>query len=265
MHARLVAIFALVAASTAGAQDAKVWYVPTTAHYKITTVQKSSQEMNGQKQEFEVTGEQKVSVVLASSKKDSLDLTIVLDSMKMSASIPGAPDPTKLVGMKLNGVMSPFGVMYASKVTGADGAEIKNQQTEGMRRFLPHLPPVLKMGATWTDSTSGTMPAANGAELNRSAVVTYLVTGDTTVAGEKAWRIAVASKAKITGKGQQMGTDFTIDGGSIGAGTTYVSSKGVYLGMNAVDNQDLIVTVEAAGLIIPVKTTTNTKVEKITN
>ena len=112
-------------------------------------------------------------------------------------------------------------------------------------------------------STSGVVPAANGAEVTRSAVAIYTVAGDTMLAGEKAWRINVASKAKITGKGQQMGTDYTINGGSVGTGTAYVSSKGIYLGMDSVDNQDLTVVVEAAGLIIPVTTMTKTKVEKI--
>ena len=71
------------------------------------------------------------------------------------------------------------------------------------------------------------------------------------------------SKAKITGKGNQMGADFTIDGGSTGKGMSFVSQNGWFVGMDAQDNQELTVTVAAAGMLIPVVTTTNTKIERI--
>ena len=264
MNARSLATLSLlVAASGAGAQDAKVWYVPGSSKYVVTSSTKTSQEMQGQKQEFEATGKQQVSVTIGGSKKDSLDLSIVLDSISIASSAPGVPDVSKLIGTKLSGTMSPMGQVYAAKLVGPDGNEVKNAQVEGLRRFLPKLPASLKPGATWVDSSSSTVPAANGAMMTRNAQTTYTVLGDTTYDGEKAWRIGAETKAKIDGKGQQMGTDFTISGGSTSKATTYVSAKGVYLGTEGTENQDLTVTVDAAGLIIPVTSSTTIKIAKV--
>lgn len=262
MHARPLA-FLLLAAGSLGAQESKLWYTPGTAQYRITTATTTSQEMQGQKQEFSLNSEQKVSVTVGKANKDSLPLSIVLDSIVQNTTAPGAPDVTKLVGMKLDGTMSPQGKLYASSVKTMDGADAVNQASEGMKRFLPRLPAMIRNGASWIDTVDVTLPTANGAEVHRSAIVTYTVMGDTAIGGQKAWKIAIDSKAKITGKGNQMGADFTIDGGSAGKGMTYVSPNGWFVGVDAQETQELTVTVEAAGMVIPVVTTTRTKIERV--
>jgi hypothetical protein len=263
MRARFVASFLLVAGTSLGAQESKLWYTPGSAQYKVTTSTNTTQEMNGQKQEFTASAEQKVSVTIGGGKKDSLALTIVLDSIVQQVSVPGAPDVSKMIGMTLQGTMSTQGKVYESSVKMADGTDAVSQQGEGMRRFLPRLPAMIKTGNTWTDTISGRIPAANGAEMNRSAIVTYTVLGDTTIAGQKSWKIGMESKAKITGKGNQQGADFTIDGGANGAGVTYVAPNGWFVGMDATENQELTVTVEAAGMVIPIVSATKTKVERL--
>lgn len=265
MNARSLATIALlVAASGAGAQDAKVWYVPGSAKYVVSTSTKTAQEVNGTKQEFEAAGTQNLSVMLGAGKKDSLDLQIVLDSMSIKTNAPGAPDVAKLAGTKLTGFISPLGQVYTAKIVGPDGAEMTaNQQVDGLRRFLPRLPASFKAGTTWNDSSNASMPAANGAQMNRSSHTKYTVLGDTTYAGEKAWRIGSETQAKISGKGSQMGSDFTIDGGSTSKAVTYVSAKGVYLGTEGTESQELTVTVEAAGMLIPVTSSTTIKVSRV--
>ncbi len=263
MHARSIASLLLLVAGSLGAQESKLWYTPGTAQYKVVTTTTTSQEMQGQKQEFSLNSEQKVSVTVGKANKDSLPVSIVLDTIAQTTTAPGAPDVTKLIGMKLNGLMSPQGKLYSSKVTAVDGTEPVSQASEGMKRFLPRLPAMIKAGTTWIDTVDVTMPTGNGAEIHRTAIMTYTVMGDTTIAGQKTWKIAMDSKAKITGKGNQMGADFTIDGGSTGKGMSFVSPNGWFVGMDAQDNQELTVTVAAAGMIIPVITTANTKIERI--
>lgn len=263
MHARSVAVLLLLAAGTAGAQESKLSYTPGTAQYKVTTTTSTTQEMQGQKQEFSLNSEQKVSVTVGKANKDSVPLSIVLDSIVQQTTAPGAPDVSKLVGMKLDGVMSPQGKVYSSTVKTADGAEAMSQASEGMKRFLPRLPASIKTGLTWTDTSEAKIPTGNGAEITRNAIMTYTVKGDTMIAGQKAWKIELDSKAKLTGKGNQMGADFTIDGGSAGKGMTYISPNGWFVGLDASENQELTVTVEAAGMIIPVTTTTKTRVERL--
>lgn len=263
MQASAIAACLLLAAASAGAQESRLWYTPGTARYKVTMSTSTTQEMQGQKQEFSLNSEQKLSVTVGKASQDSLPLSIVLDSIVQQTTAPGAPDVSKLIGMKLDGMMSPQGRIYSSTVKTVDGAEAMSQASEGMKRFLPRLPALIKPGLTWADTTEATMPTGNGAQLTRNAIVTYTVSGDTTIAGEKTWKIAMDSKAKITGKGNQMGADFTIDGGSAGKGMTYVAPNGWFVGLDASENQDLMVTVEAAGMMIPVTTTTRTRIERL--
>jgi hypothetical protein len=262
MIVRLLSASLVLVAASAGAQEAAILYKPGSAQYRVTTSTNTTQEMNGQKQDFSVNSTQKLTVTVGSAR-DSLPLTIVLDSIAQQASIPGAPDVSALSGMKLTGTMSPRGRIYSASITGASGSEVSNQQGEGLRRFLPRLPASMKKGATWTDTVDAVLPAANGAELRRTAEVTYTVLGDTAMAGGKAWKVGMESKAKISGKGSQMGTDFTIEGGSTSSGVTYIAPNGWFLGAEGSENQELLVSVEAAGMLIPINSKTKTSVEKI--
>lgn len=263
MHVRSLASLLLLAASAAGAQESKLLYTPGSAQYKVATTTNTAQEMQGQKMEFSLSSQQTVSVTVGKANKDSLPVTIVLDSISQQTTAPNAPDVSKLNGMKLDGLMSPQGKVYSSTVKTVDGADAEGQQGEGLKRFLPRLPASIQKGSSWADTTEAKMPTGNGAELTRNAIITYTVQGDTTIAGQKTWKIELDSRAKITGKGNQMGADFTIDGGSAGKGMTYIATNGWFVGMDASENQELTVTVEAAGMVIPVTTTTKTRVERI--
>lgn len=263
MSAHRVATLLLFAATTLGAQESKLWYTPGTVRYRISTSSTTAQEMQGQKQEFSASSEQRVSVTIGKAKGDSLPLSIVLDSITQTTNAPMAPDVSKLIGMHLEGVMSPQGRVYTASVKAADGTEAIAQQTEALKRFLPRLPATIRTGVTWTDTVEAKMPMSNGVELSRSAIVNYAVLGDTTIAGQKVWKISMESKAKVAGKGSQGGADFTIDGGATGHGMTYVAPDGWFVGMDASEQQELAVTVAAVGMIIPVTTSSTTKVERI--
>lgn len=263
MSAHRVATLLLFAATTLGAQESRLWYTPGTVRYRISTSSTTAQEMQGQKQEFSASSEQRVSVTIGKAKGDSLPLSIVLDSITQTTNAPMAPDVSKLIGMHLEGVMSPQGRVHTASVKAADGTEAIAQQTEALKRFLPRLPAMIRTGVTWTDTVEAKMPMSNGVELSRNAIVNYAVLGDTTIAGQKVWKISMESKARVAGKGSQGGADFTIDGGASGHGMTYVAPDGWFVGMDASEKQELAVTVAAVGMIIPVTTSSSTKVERI--
>jgi hypothetical protein len=79
----------------------------------------------------------------------------------------------------------------------------------------------------------------------------------------KAWKIVGASTGKLTGTGNRMGTDYSITGDVKGVSTSLVSVAGILLGITSDSDTNITVTVESAGMTIPIVQKTTTKVEKL--
>lgn len=236
-------------------------YAPGTTRYAINTNATGYAEQMGQRQDVNFDTEQRVTLTIARHSKDTLDLTMTLDSL--AGRMPnGMPiDGSAARGLKVIGALSPMGRIYSKRIASDSAPEALRQSAEEMIRFLPVLPGDLKVGTTWTDTTA-TPVKQMGLEINRQIVTTYKVLGDTTYDGEKSWRIDRAATVTLSGSGTTMGQQVTLVGGSTGSGTYYLSAKGTLLGADLKDEVKSKVTLVAAGMDVTSNQTQTTKIAR---
>ncbi|MHB1313078.1 MAG: hypothetical protein ACYC3L_13765 [Gemmatimonadaceae bacterium] len=237
-------------------------YSPVEAKYRVISNTTTSQVMMGQAQEFETKANQ---LLALSVKKagDALSLTMTLDSATVTTTAPQpAPDMTEALGMKFAATMGLDGKVATSAVTDRTGAPSMSQLAGNFRTILPRLLVGATVGATWTDSSSNTTKQED-AEVVTSTTSAYSLAGDTLVAGVKAWKITATSISKVTGHGNRMGADYTITGDVKGLVTAVVSTAGVLLGEASDADSNLTVTVESAGMTIPIAQKTSTRIDRL--
>jgi hypothetical protein len=158
-------------------------------------------------------------------------------------------------------LMSPTGKFYSTKAPeGMDPA--LGQITDGIGRFLPSFRAGVANDMTWSDTTSGKVNQ-QGMDLDRTSVSTFKVNGDTTIAGEKAFRIERLTSTKAAGSGMMQGTPMTMETTGTGTGAYYLTAKGVYLGAHSSDEVNTKVTVLAQNIEIAIKQQVHTTVEAI--
>jgi hypothetical protein len=258
---RAIATLAIIAGPVA-AQTALGVYTPTAAKYRITAVQNTSQIMMGQTQEFEATTNELVSLAIVKSAS-ALTLTLTIDSATISSNAPaGVPNASEAIGLKFVGDMALDGKVGTSQITDKSGAPSTSQFATNLRTLLPRLRVGAVKGDSWLDSTTALIKQAE-ADINTESVVTYTLAGDTVLAGVKAWKVTGVVVTKLSGRGSQQGTDFTISGTSKGTITAVVSAAGVLLSESNDADANLSVNVEAANMTIPIVQHGTVKVEKL--
>jgi hypothetical protein len=255
---------ALVAASIlAGPLEAQQFrYAPGTAHYRLTAINKLTQEAQGQKLEREVTSEQKLTVTLGRQGRDTLSFAMTLDSAKVQTSAGPAPDLSGLIGLKVTGALSPIGLIYAAKGPEGPGSEMAAPLADEMSRFLPRLRPALSIGTTWTDTTSGKVDQM-GITLDRTVITTSKVVGDTIYQGERAWRIDRTTQATFAGTGTSQGQPLTMEGTAKGSDNLFVGRNGIYLGGLSNTAATIKVTLVANGMEVGLTQNQNTTITRV--
>ena len=236
-------------------------YAAGTTHYAITTNGTGYAEQMGQRQDVNFDTEQRVTLTIARHAKDTLDLTMTLDSL--AGRMPnGMPiDGSAARGLKVVGALSPVGRIYSKRIASDSAPEALRQSAEEMIRFLPVLPADLKIGTTWADTNASPVKQM-GLDIDRKIVTTYKVLGDTTYDGEKSWRIDRAATVTLSGSGTTMGQQVSLVGGSTGTGTYYVSAAGTLLGAELKDEVQSKVTLVAAGMDVTSNQTQTTKIAR---
>lgn len=251
-----------IVVATAVAQGALGGYAPSNAKYRVVSIQKTSQTMMGQAQDFEATSSQLISLAV-SKAGDALTLTMTLDTATVTTTAPApAPDLSEAIGLKFVGTMAPDGKVASSQVTDKTGAVSTSQYAGNMKSILPRLRIGAVKGATWTDSTSSTGKEGD-ATVTAESIVNSTLAGDTVVSGTTAWKIVSTSATKVTGKGNRMGSDYTISGDVKGTTTSVVSVGGVLLGELSESDSNLTVNVETAGITIPILQHATVKVDRV--
>lgn len=238
-------------------------YAPGTAQYRITRVEKATQEMMGQKQSGENVVSQLVTVTLNRASKDTVAGLMVLDSINMTSTLGAAPSLSHLNGLKVQTRMSPNGATVYS-VDGPKEEEIlmASQVTAGMSSFLPKVTVKLAKGVSWSD-TSAAVIKQFGIDLNRKALSHFSVVGDTSVAGEAAWKVARADTVSLAGNGVgQMGA-MSIEGNSTTKGFFVLTGKGAFAGGEGTEDGTVRVVIAANGAEVNVTTTSTTKVQRV--
>jgi hypothetical protein len=236
-------------------------YAPGTGQYRITQTTKVAQEAMGQKQEFESSSNQLLTITLARQNKDTLAMTAVIDSVSQTGPMGPTPGLEKLIGVKADAKLSPAGVTYSvftkdSAVTGAAAI------ADGLGRFLPKIRARLVKGATWVDTTIGKVKQA-GLDVDRQTISKFAVVGDTTVAGEKSWKLTREDSTSMSGSGMAQGQAMTMEGTSIGKGAVFVSQKGTFVRAEGGEQSTVKLVLSANGLEINVVSNANTKIEKV--
>jgi hypothetical protein len=262
MRLRFLSPVLACTALTAGSLEAQRFeYAPGTSQYRLTALNKLTQEAQGQKVEQEVTSEQKLTLVLGRQSRDTLSFSVTLDSAKVTTTAGPSPDLSAVLGLKVTGALSPIGLVYAAK--GPDGAKPELAAlADELTRFLPRLRPALSVGATWTDTTAGKVTQM-GIALDRTVITTSKVVGDTTFGGERAWRIERSTQAKFAGSGTMDGQPLTMEGTAKGAEQIYVGRTGVYLGGLGNNSAAIKVTLAATGMAVDLTQNQNTTITRV--
>lgn len=234
-------------------------YAPGTARYKIVLQQKMTQEAMGQKNEMDVNGEQHVSITLGKKAADTLTVNVSLDSIAMTNSMMGAMDMSRAKGIKVSSLISPTGVVYSTTVPDSGMAA---DVGDDLARMLPRITRSLAMGATWVDTLTGKVKRG-GIDMERTIVTNSKVVGDTTIDGQKAWKIERASESKMSGSGSTQGQPVTMEGTSKGNGFLYVSPAGTFIGADSKDDVTMKITMLANGMEIAMQMANTSKVSKI--
>ncbi|MBK5189623.1 MAG: hypothetical protein JJD97_15375 [Gemmatimonadaceae bacterium] len=255
----------LLVASTLPALG-QIHYTPSVQRYRLHSTVERSQEQNGQKTSGVITNEQQVTVTLqapgskgALTDKDTLHFAVTLDSVNMSSNLAvQLPDVQVMQGTKVSGTMLPSGkvLKFGSDTKATDGVD-RESIVASMAHFLLTLPATAGAGTKWTD-TASTNFSKDGNTLKTMTITTSSVVGDTTVAGQQAWRVHRASTLVISGTQVQSNQQITMDGTGSGEAMYYIGTNGVYLGSTS--TQEMKETVKAAGLVIPVTQTATSTV-----
>lgn len=253
---------ALVLAAAPGVAIAQGFeYAPGTSQYRITQSTKVSQEAMGQKNEAETSSYQLFSLIVTRPHKDTLALAAILDSISQTTPMGPPPGLDKLVGMQADAKISPTGALYSasvkdSSVVGAIGL------SEAVGRFFPRIRGRLSAGATWSDTTSGKIKQG-GLEVDRRTISRYTVVRDTTVGGERGWKLSRSDSTSMTGTGTANGQPITMEGTSSGEGDLVVGQRGTFGGGQGQELSNVKIVFSANGLEVKIVQTANTKVEKV--
>jgi hypothetical protein len=232
-------------AGTAVASSAQDFaYSPGTAHYRLTIKSTGGWEAQGKKSEVGLDAEQRMTLTLVPRGRDTLALSITLDSARIVAPMMAGVDASPAVGMQVNAVLSSLGRVYSRELPNLRGREAFALVAEEMARFLPILPPFLRPGLTWSDTLSDPV-SQMGIAITRTRVTNFRVLGDTVIDGERAWRVQRNAQTTMTGNGTAMGTPMTFEGASTGTGTLFLSQGGRYLGADLQEEVRSKVTLEA--------------------
>ena len=257
---RIALLLTLAAPAVALAQGFS--YAPGTSQYRITSSMKGAQEVMGQRQEVESSSNQLITVAVARTSRDTLNLTTTLDSISVTGMMGSPPGMDRLPGTRVQAKLSPTGQVYAVTTPAPDSLPNAAELTFEMSNVLPKVRANVAAGATWTDTTSRKV-TQGGMEIDRKVVATYTVAGDSTVNGQKALKIARTSKTTMTGSGAQGGQAMTLEGTSDGKGTMLVTAAGVFLGYVNEEQANIKVLLPANGMEVGVTQNATTKVEKV--
>ncbi len=211
-------------------------YAPGTQQYRITTVTHRTQDQSGGRApfEFEVTTTQYITLRITSAGRDTLGLTISMDSLKVASTLDALPPDTDgFRGTTLRGTMSPQGRIYSFE---APAGTQPGKVTALYRAFRPFLVPfpsgAMAPGLTWADSTVDHIEK-KPFTITSTSVTTWTVTGDTTYAGQKAWRVERVAIVTTLGIGTEGTMPLRLEGDDTIRGVRYVTASGTYLGGSA--------------------------------
>lgn len=252
--------------ATASTDPSSLRYAAGTSRYRIETQQHVVQEVMGNTQTMDGTTIQVLSVTLAPQGAD-LGLTVVVDSMSLTSSAPGAAaaadaSARTMMGKRFTGTVTANGRVTALTSPDSSQREVAQAMT-GIRDFLPVLPAApLTTGREWTDTMS-TSQALESLTMTTRSVRTHRIEGWETREGVRALRVSTRSNYTITGSGDAQGNPLELAGQGSATTQRFVSAAGVFLGAVESDSAQINVNVVSMGMSIPVTRTQRATVTRL--
>ncbi len=246
-------------ASQLPAQGNAMLYAPGSAQYRVTSQLSQTSEMMGEQQERHVTTMQLVTVEIGSGSRDTLHVSIVIDSARVEPAMPAGTE--RLLGVRLSGTMSPRGRIHDLQPPAefSDDAEVQSVVLS-MRNFLVGLPPSTATGAAWTDTTDSSVETTD-LDMARRVIARSTLAGDTSYAGQRAHRILQNVDVSLSGTASGQGQTVLISGLGTGAATYYVTSSGMYLGSRS--EQETTIEFSIGEMKMPLRQTMTATVERV--
>jgi hypothetical protein len=237
------------------AEPATLRYSPGTGHYRLESRTHVVQEMMGTSNATDITTAALFTATVGEAD-GNLGVAITIDSLGITAPM-GAADPAELSaarGKVIRLVVSRAGQPISLTPPEGVGAVVL-QMAQGLREFLPPLPPAsTAAGTTWSDTGTTTTPSM-GIAVTVKMTRQHRVAGWEDHAGTHALHIATTATYMVSGSGDVQGQAVELSGSGQAASDAYVSAAGVYLGGAASDSALVNANLTSAGMVIPARRT----------
>ena len=244
-------------APAAPAEPTTLRYAPGTGRYRLDSRTHVVQEMMGSSNASDITTALLLTAAVAQAD-GNLGVALTIDSLGITAPM-GAADPADLAaarGKVIHLVVSPSGQAISLTPPDGVGAAVL-QAAQGLREFLPPLPPgSATAGTVWSDTTTTTTPNM-GLAVTVKMAREHRVAGWEDRGGTHAMHIATTATYTVSGSGEVQGQTIELSGTGQASSDTYVSAAGVYLGGTASDSAQVNASVTSAGMVIPIRRTTH--------
>jgi hypothetical protein len=251
----------------ATAQARPFGYTAGTQRYRVTTITHSQRDQTGGRAplEYDVTTSEVVTVTLASHGRDTLALSVHIDSIDGSSTNMNAPRPALdwARGATLTGTMSPSGQIYA--FADKNGDPNLAALYASFRHFLTQFPGrTVGVGTTWSDtSRERVLHRSSFDSVKTETIATWKVSGDTTVAGQPAWKVERSSVIAMTGEGAEGGLALHLDGDGTIKSVNFISPLGIYLGARSTQTMRIVESFKESGSGAPQTQTIKSTIEPL--
>jgi hypothetical protein len=237
-------------------------YAPGSYRYEMVTEMRQRQEMMGIVNETSMRLLQRLTVAIVPHHRDTLGLTIVIDSIHVDIGQPIADSALpNLAGLTVTGTMSPRGHLHSLVATVDSLADL----ADDFRTLFIPLPAELRVGTAWTDTSSMEVSPAGLTFGTVTVTVASRVSADTIYQGTPAWKIERTSSGLGGGTNNASGAQMIFEMVTSGAGVSFFGKNGVYLGGTGTSQSTATINVPDHNLSLPVSATGSSSVRLLGN
>jgi hypothetical protein len=234
------------------ARPETVRYTPATVKYRAVQHRRVEQDLSGQTVANDLATTLFLSTEL-SGDPEGLSFRVVIDSVDLSgAAASSIGRAASAQGTEFTAILAPTGEL--TRFTGGDSLNsLQIQLASGLRRFFPLIPPDgVQPGSVWTDTTQSDVDVG-GVPITVHSTNHHECLGWGEYAGEVALEVRTRAAYTLSGRGQQGGQDFTLEGTGGRISNRYLSADGRYLGAISADSSEFDVLLTSLGMTIPAK------------
>ena len=182
--------------------------------------------------------------------------TFAIDSVTADSGVvlPSVINLGRARGLSFSGVLTPRGEFRNSAPSDSSAARSLAQIIGGFREFFPRIPAAgVAPGNTWTDTVTQVEQFGVIDSVQIRSVHNAHAVGWEEQEGLRGLRIEVRSTVGLAGNGRQGGQAVNLTGSGTRQGVEYVAPDGRYLGGVSRDSTALTITLQAQGVIVPVR------------